>query len=214
MSLLLPRRGIIVAVALALTVASGPAAFAGAGKVEKIAAFTGTAPDWVKTALEPQGYRVTLSDGTVAHDIWFRKDFPGLDLSSLVGVITFRQDGKDFRGQDVKAGSYTLRYAKIPEDGDHMGASPTPTFVLLIPTAEDTEPGDDLTFREVTKMSKKTSGTNHPSPMNLADASAQKDSPAVATNSMGHEVFYVKLKTAAGAEVPIGLVVKGRTEHE
>jgi hypothetical protein len=30
---------------------------------------------------------------------------------------------------------------------------------------------------------------------------------------MGHEVFYVKLKTAGG-ELPIGLVVKGRTEHE
>ena len=61
-------------------------------------------------------------------------------------------------------------------------------------------------------MSAKTSGTNHPAPMNLADVSAQKDFPAVATNGMGHEVLYVKLKGAG--EVPLGLVVKGRTEHE
>jgi hypothetical protein len=209
-----PRHGRVLFAALALTVLSGPAAFSAAVKVEKIGAFGGTAPDWVKSALEPQGYRVTLSDGTVANEVWFRKDGPGLNPSAMVGLITFPKDGKDFRGQDVKAGSYTLRYAKIPEDGDHLGASPTPTFVLLIPPGEEAEPADDLTFKEVTKMSAKASGTNHPSPMNLADASAQKEFPAVATNGMGHEVFFVKLKTAAGAEVPIGLVVKGRTEHE
>jgi hypothetical protein len=214
MSRLRSRHAIAVAAALALTLASGPAAFSAAGKVEKVGAFAGTAPDWVKAALEPAGYRVTLSDGTVANEVWFRKDFPGLNTGALVGVITFPKDGKDFRGQDVKAGSYTLRHAKIPEDGDHLGASPTPTFVLLIPVAEDAEPGDDLTFKEVAKMSAKTSGTNHPSPMNLADTSAQKEFPAVAGNSLGHEVFFVKIKTTAGAEVPIGLVVKGRTEHE
>ena len=200
--------------ALALTLASGPAAFRRPGKVEKIGAFAGAAPDWVKAALEPAGYRVTLSDGTVANEVWLRKDFPGLSTGALVGVITFPKDGKDFRGQDVKAGSYTLRYAKIPEDGDHLGASPTPTFVVLIPAAEDPEPVTISPSRRVTKLSAKTSGTNHPSPMNLADTSAQKEFPAVAGNSLGHEVFFVKLKTTAGAEVPIGLVVKGRTEHE
>jgi hypothetical protein len=214
MSRLRPTHGILLAVPLALTIASGPAVFAAAGKVEKIGAFGGTAPDWVKSALEQQGYRVTLSDGTVANEVWFRKDGPGLNAAAMVGVITFPKDGKDFRGQDVKAGSYTLRFAKIPEDGDHLGASPTPTFLLLIRPDEEAEPADDLTFKEVTKMSAKTSGTNHPSPMNLADTSAQKEFPAVATNGMGHEVFFVKLKTKAGAEVPIGLVVKGRTEHE
>jgi len=214
MSLVRPRHGRLLAAALALTIASGPAAFAAAGKVEKIGAFTGDVPEWVKGTLEAQGYRVSLSDGTVANEIWLRKDFPGLTRGALVGVITFPKDGSDFRGQKVKAGTYTLRYAQIPEDGDHLGASPTPTFVLLIPPGEEAEPADDLTFKEVTKMSAKASGTNHPSPMNLADASAQKEFPAVATNGMGHEVFFVKLKTAAGAEVPIGLVVKGRTEHE
>ena len=40
------------------------------------------------------------------------------------------------------------------------------------------------------------------------------DVPAVASNTMGHEVFFVKVRTAGGTELPIGLVVKGRTEHE
>jgi len=207
------RRTVAFASLLALTLASGPAVFSAAGKVEKTDAFAGTAPDWVKAALEPAGYRVTLSDGTVANEVWLRKDVPGLATGAFVGVITFPKDGKDFRGQDVKAGSYTLRFAKIPEDGDHLGASPTPTFLLLVPIALDAEAGDDLSFKEVTKLSAKTSGTNHPSPLNLADTSAQKEFPAVAGNSLGHEVFFVKLKTAGG-EQPLGLVVKGRTEHE
>lgn len=208
------RHPTVVVAALALSVASGPAAFPAAGRSEQIGAFTGAAPDRVKAALEPQGYRLTLSDGTAANEVWFRKDFPGLNTGALVGLITFPKGGKDFRGQDVRAGSYTLRYAQIPEDGDHMGASPTPGFLLLIPTEEDSGPGDGMTFKEVTKLSAKTSGTNHPAPMNLGDVSNQKEFPAVATNGMGQEVFYVKLRTAAGAEVPIGLVVKGRTEHE
>ena len=214
MTLFRSRRTASLVLPLALTLASGPAVFSATGKAERIGAFTGTAPEWVKAALEPQGYRVSLSDGTVAHEVWFRKDLPGLETGALVGVITFPKAAQDFRGQDVKPGTYTLRHARIPEDGDHLGAAPTSTFVLLIPTADDAKPGDGLTFKEVTKLSARTSGTNHPSPMNLADVSAQKEFPAVATNTMGHEVFYVKLKTAAGAEVPIGLVVKGRTEHE
>ena len=214
MTRLLSRCRTVFAFTLALGLASAPAAFAAAGKVETIGAFAGAAPDWVKAALEPQGYRVSLSDGTVANEVWFRKDFPGLNTGAFAGVITFPKDGKDFRGQDVRAGSYTLRYAKMPEDGDHLGASPTPAFLLLTPAEDDAEPGDDLTFKEVTKLSAKTAGTNHPSPMNLADLSSQKEFPAVAGNNMGHEVFYVKLKAAGGTELPIGLVVKGRTEHE
>ena len=76
------------------------------------------------------------------------------------------------------------------------------------------EPGDDFSFKEVTKLSAKTAGTNHPSPMNLADVSQQKEFPAVGSNDMGHEVFFVKVRTKAGTELPIGLVIKGRTEHE
>lgn len=185
-----------------------------AGKVERIGAFTGAAPEWIKSQLEPQGYRVALSDGTVVGDVWFRKDLPGLKLATLVGVMTFPAPTTDFRAQDIKPGTYTLRYAEMPSDGDHLGAAPTSTFLLLSPVALDIKPVDDLTFKEVTRMSARTNGSNHPSPLNLADVSAQKDFPAVATNQYGHEVFFVKLKTASGAELPIGLVVKGRTEHE
>jgi hypothetical protein len=180
-------------------------------KVERTGAFAGTASDAVKAALDTQGYRATLSDGTV--DVWFRKDFPGLKAGGFVGVVTFPAARGDFRGQTIKAGTYTLRYAKIPADGNHLGAAPTADFLLMLRTSDDADPAVDLPWEKMTELSKNVAVTNHPSPLNLADVSSQKDFPAVATNSMGHEVLYVKLKTAGG-EQPVGVVLKGRTEHE
>ena len=181
------------------------------GKVETVAAFTGKAAPSVASALEPSGYRVRLADGTVACEIWLRKDLPGLVPSALVGVLTFPQKSNDFRGQPVPAGSYTLRYAVMPGDGNHMGVAPTTEFLLLTPLADDTDAAALPDFATLSKMSAKTIGANHPAPLNLAAVGERKDYPAVAKDEYGHEVFCVKLKTAQG-ERPIGLVVKGQYE--
>src|SRR5262249_7115062 len=161
-------------------------------------AFAGTASDAVKQALDAQGYHVTLSDGTV--DLWFRKDLAGLKPGGFVGLLTFPTARGDFRGQTIKAGTYTLRYAQIPTDGSHLGASPTSDFLLMLRPADDPDPAADLAWEKLTELSKNAALTNHPSPLNLADVSAQKDFPALATNGLGHEVFFVKLKTAGGEQ--------------
>jgi hypothetical protein len=183
------------------------------GKVEGIGPFTGPAPASVKQALDPAGYRVTLADGTVACEVWLSRQGSGLSPSAFVGVLSFPAPSSDFRGQAIKAGSYTLRYAQMPGDGNHLGAAPTSDFLLLSPLAADTDAGASFTFEKLAKMSALASGSNHPAPLNLADTSGQKAFPAVAGNEYGYEVFFVKLRGAGGAEVPIGLVVKGRTDH-
>jgi hypothetical protein len=204
-------RPLFFAFALLLGVSTAPVQADG-GKVERTGAFTGPASDAVRQVLDPQGYRVTLSDGTA--DIWLRKDLPGLDPSAFVGVVTFPAARSDFRGQTLKAGTYTLRYARMPADGNHMGAAPTSDFLLLVRAADDGDPAANLTWEKLTELSKNAAATNHPAPFNLADASSQKEFPGVATNGLGHEVFFVKLKMKDGSERPIGVVLKGRTEHE
>jgi hypothetical protein len=204
-----PFPGLFLAVALGLIVSRG--LVRADGKVERTGAFAGAASDAVKQALEAQGHHVTLSDGTV--DLWFRKDLPGLKPGAFVGVLTFPTARGDFRGQTIKAGTYTLRYAKIPSDGNHLGASPTSDFLLMLRVVDDPDPAADLAWETLTEKSKNAALTNHPAPLNLADVSSQKDFPAVGTNGMGHEVFFVKLKSAGG-EQPLGIVLKGRTEHE
>ena len=202
------RKGLLL---LGIVVAQATAMPAHAqGKVDTIGAFTGPAAPSVMGALEPGGYRVLLADGKVACEIWFRKDLPGLLPSALVGVLSFPQNTNDFRGQPVKAGSYTLRYAQMPGDGNHMGVAPTTDFLLLTPLADDTDAAALPEFTALTKMSAKTIGANHPAALNLA-AVTSKDYPAVAKDEYGHEVFHVRLKTAQG-ERPIALVVKGQFE--
>lgn len=198
-----------VGVSLSLALASSAVAD---GKAEATGPFGGPASASVKGALEAAGYRVSLADGSVACEIWFRKDGPGLQASALVGVLTFPKNTTDFRGQAIKAGSYTLRYAQMPSDGNHLGAAPTTDFLLLVPLADDQDAAAQPDFGGLMTLSGKAAGLNHPAPLNLAAVGDRGDYPAVAKNEYGHEVFYVKVKTAKG-ELPIGLVVKGQTDH-
>jgi hypothetical protein len=205
-------RTLLVVLALAVAPASASLALA-QGKVEATPAFkaAGASPS-VSGALEASGYRVLLTDGTPACEIWLRKDGPGLVPSALVGVVTLLKNTNDFRGQPVKAGSYTLRYAVMPSDGNHMGASPTPDFLLLTPLSDDADAAAMPEFPALIKMSARTIGANHPAGLNLAAAAAPREYPAVAKDEHGHEVFHVKLKTSKG-EQPIALVVKGQAEQ-
>src|ERR1044071_9122350 len=120
-------------------------------KVEAIGAFTDqSASESVRGVLESKGYRVTASDGSVVCEIWLRSSVPTqpkrdvsgaiyteLGDSTLIGVVSLPKGGNDYRGQGIKAGTYTLRYALHPTDGNHMGISPYRDFLLLVPLGSD-----------------------------------------------------------------------------
>jgi hypothetical protein len=194
------------------------------GKVERIGAFADqSAPEAVRKALAPNGYRITLADGSVACEVWFRATVPTgktdasgavyttLPEGALIGVITFPKTANDFRGQSIKAGTYTFRYAVHPTDGNHMGISPIRDFLLLVPVAADTNPDAIFKFEELVKLSAKASGTNHPAVLSLASPEASA-AASVTTNEHNHTVFAAKIKTASG-EIPIAFVVKGIAEQ-
>ena len=67
--------------------------------------------------------------------------YPNLAESTLIAVIHFPQAAADFRGHRIPAGFYTLRYAIMPNDGNHLGAAPNRDFLLVIPAESDTDPG-------------------------------------------------------------------------
>jgi len=199
---------------------------ADSGKVESIGAFTDAgASDSVKKALEPKGYRVTLADGKVLCEIWLRSGvasgkndaqgaaYTTLADSALIGVVTFPQAATDFRKQGIKAGSYTLRYAVHPQDGNHLGISPIRDFLLLVPIAADQEASAKYKFEDLVAMSKKASGTNHPSPWSLVTTDGISAWPSLIEDEYGHLVFAAKIKTDSGSELPIALVVRGVAEQ-
>lgn len=208
------RRYVFAFVLLATT------AVLAAPKVETIGPCAESAvPDTVKKALAASGYRVTLDDGLTA-SLWpaaqiqtgskAREDatYP-FAPSTFAGVIVFAKNTRDCRGNTIPAGSYNLRYQLYPNDGAHLGVTPTPDFLLLVPAAADANPGQTYSFEQVVGLSKQVTGKNHPAPMNLVPADATQF-PSVITDAEEHTILYFKVKTQSG-ELPIGLVVKAPT---
>ena len=215
-----------LALAVLIAALSVPA-FADGGKVEATGAFADpSASESVRNALEPKGYRVSLADGVVLCDVWLRNGAPiraktdvsgaiytELADSTLIGVVSFPAATKDYRGQVIKPGAYTLRYELHPTDGNHMGISSFRDFLLLTSVALDQTVDTVFKFEELTKLSAKSSGTNHPLPWSLVLVEGEKSFPSVMENEAGHLVLFAKLKTQGGGELPIAIVVKGVAEQ-
>jgi len=200
------------------------AAFVDGNKVESIGPFADqAASEAVRKTLEPKGYRVADGSGGIVCELWLRSgvvagktDVSGavytwMPESALVGVIRFPNGARDFRGQAIKPGVYTLRYAVHPADGNHLGISPIRDFLMMIPIGMDQNPDAAFKFEELAKMSAKAAGTNHPGILSLASPES-KGPAAVSTNDHGHLVLSATIKAASG-EMPFAMIVKGIAEQ-
>lgn len=209
------KTAVLLVLVLAATVLAAP-------KVETMGPCTDAAvADAVKKALAPQGYRVTLDDGSTV-DLWppariqtsdkTREDatYP-LAPSLFFGVIHFAKNARDSRGNAISAGTYNMRYELQPNDGNHLGTSPTPDFLLLVPAAADTNPAQSYSFDRVISLSEQVTGKRHPAVFNLVPADA-KQFPSVVTDSEDHSILFFRVKTESG-ELPLALVVKGTTQE-
>jgi hypothetical protein len=195
-------------------------------KLEKTGALTDAAvPAAVRNVLESSGSRVLRGDGTPLAEIWLRKSlpaptgpaaknvlYPELLPSVMVGVISFPKGAKDFRGQPVKAGFYTLRYELLPEDGNHLGVAPNRDFLLLLPVAADADPNAKYDLAQMVKLSAQAAGTNHPASFAMLPPEAG-DMPRAFENADSFTVFAEALKTDSGRSVPFALVIKGEASQ-
>jgi len=128
----------------------------------------------VRQSLKQEGARIIGPKGVVC-EVWFRAkapgggnseqnvSFSGMTHGVLLGVIRYPAQAADRRGQTLKPGIYTMRLSFFPIDGAHQGIAPTRDFALLTPAAQDTEPNSTPDFKQLVAMSKKASGTTHPS---------------------------------------------------
>lgn len=210
---------------IAIPFVASAGAFAGDSKVEQVGAYADSAAsDALKKVLDGKGWRVSLTDGAYC-DIWLRASiaagktdqagavYTSFGESTLVGVITFAKATTDFRGQSVKAGSYTLRYALHPADGNHMGISPIRDFLVMLPVAMDPNPDAQFKFEEMSKMSTKVTGTNHPGVLSLVQIDKAPAIPKISQDESNHIVFSAPLKSQAGAVIPISFIIKGHAEQ-
>jgi hypothetical protein len=194
-------------------------------KLEKTAAGPDSSvPAAVRDAVEPNGCRVLRTDGAVLAEIWLRKSVPGaasagkdvlypdLSQSVMAGVISFPNGAKDFRGQPIKSGSYTMRYELLPQDGNHLGVAPNPDFLLLIPAASDADPSAKYDFARLVALSAKAAGSNHPAAFSMLPPESG-DLPKAFQNADSFVVFAANLKLDSGKLLPFSLIIKGQAQQ-
>ncbi len=186
-------------------------------------------PKALQDVLQSTGVRLVDGQGAAVCELWLRKSIPtrqdaagsgevlykGLTTGTFVGVLEFPKGGSDFRGQSIKSGFYTARYALIPQDGNHMGVSPYRDFLLLGPVAQDKEIDKQLSFEEVVKLGRQASGTGHPAVLSLGPPAGANSFPTAFKDDQGHWLVIVKAsgKSAEGnQEFPLAIVLVGKAE--
>ncbi len=176
----------------------------------------------IRPALSSRLYKVELKGNSTA-EFWFRGEMPvtedsqaGLGVNfglfeagSLLGVVRFSSQWRDYKDSPVKAGSYALRYAAQPADGDHTGVSLYRDFLLLVPAGQDQEPDGEYTQHQLVAMSKEASGSTHPVVMGMFPVWDEPETESVVSNELDQSTLVVK---AAG--VTFGLVLIGHGETE
>lgn len=172
----------------------------------------------MKDLLQPEGLRVAGEKGVV-FEMWLRKIVPQKPGSSgttydtiadgtFVGILRYSENGGDFRGQALKPGTYALRYQTMPSDGNHLGCSPSPEFVLLSPVSTDTDPGVTIGYQELMKLSRQASGAAHPAVLYLTVPEGA-GKPAFHPAEDNHWALEAKTKAqpAGGAETDFAFAV-------
>ena len=172
----------------------------------------------VAALLNKDGLKV--SDGSkVVAEIWFRSSLPKggqaeemkslteVPHGALLGAIRFPANYADRRGQQIKAGVYTMRYSLFPQNGDHQGVAPQRDFVLLVTAAADTDGNANLDYKDVTTRSMKAAGTPHPAVFSIWKADAADFQPGVSALGEHDQV----LKTKIG-DTPIAMIIVGKAE--
>ncbi|MEX0675715.1 MAG: hypothetical protein WD063_01485 [Pirellulales bacterium] len=176
----------------------------------------------VVAKLSPTGYKVAGADGKTVCEIWLARqlavkpDFQPtpsiiypLEPGSLAGALRFPRKGSDFRGQEIGAGVYTLRYGNQPEDGNHVGTFETRDFLLMLPAAADRDPktleGDDFLA-----TSAESAGSTHPAIIPMLKPQ-EGDAPAIRLiEDVEWWVLRLAGSDAKGGKQMLELVVAGK----
>ncbi len=170
-------------------------------------------------------------DGTVAYEFWFAREIPlkskpespakvldSVSQTTPLGVVVVPSDLRDYRDKELFADSYTIRMGFQPQDGDHLGTSDYPYFMVLIPAKTDRSPAGITEYKPMVKASGKDTPSGHPVVLSLRPVSGEPgETPAIAQPAPEHTAVRVELsgKTSSGESVPVvfDLVCEGKANH-
>ena len=146
------------------------------------------------------------------------KALDALATATLMGVVRVHKSGRDYRDDDLYQGVFTMRYGKIPGDGNHLGATDFPYFAVLIPAKKDPKLDTYKTFKTMTKASLKDTASEHPMILSLRPAKKAAATPTIIEPAPEHRS--ILLKTAGQLkgdkkriEIPLQVVFEGFGEQ-
>lgn len=167
----------------------------------------------LRSELVPEGVRA----GSL--EVWLRSSPPlgeareGLGIAfgrlapgALAGAVRLTSDWRDYKGQKIAVGLYTLRYGIEPADGNHMGVSAWRDFFLLIPVSDDPGPAAVPGPEDLYALSAKASRTHHPATLALFPVE-RVEKPAGILNEAGQPTLAIPF-----GPLTLGIVVEGKGE--
>lgn len=192
-----------------------------AGLSEKIAAL-----------LDENAYRIVGPNGPVL-EVWLMKETPTkadfkptlmikypFASGELLGAVRLPTAGAalDFRGQELPAGVYTLRYGLQPQDGNHLGSSDTADFGLACPAAMDKHPAAIGKIPDLFKLSAKASGSAHPAIFQMVPPPAEPYKKPELKHNEDKDLWILRTNIHAKVkdkvvDLPAQIVVVGMSDH-
>ncbi len=186
----------------------------------------------IRAVLQKSVLRLTDKDGPIL-EFWFRQalplsqapvpgrfvfEFETMPEGALIGVVRVHKERRDFRDEEIPAGVYTLRLGLQPEDGDHLGTSPTRYFAVLSPSKLDRKLKGISGHDHLVRISSKVNAAGHPSTLNLQPVRNKEGQfPRLAEHHQDHKLVYLQIPgSIEGQDKPVlllfGIVYQGTGE--
>lgn len=177
----------------------------------------------VVAELAPSGFKVIKGTSRTLCEFWpvkqlaTKADFKPsasllypLEMGQLVGAVRFARDAEDFRGQEIVKGTYTVRFALQPEDGNHVGTSDTRDFLVLLKAEDDKTPAI-VSREELMKLSAAAAGTTHPCMLSLLAAGEAGDKLPALEHQEERDLWAATFAAATkSGPLPMRIVVVGK----
>lgn len=186
----------------------------------------------IAAQLDENAVRIIGPNGPVC-EIWLVKevetkdDFkPTLTIKypftsgQLLGAVRLPTAGAalDFRGQELAAGVYTLRYGLQPQDGNHLGSSDTSDFGLACSAELDQDPAPVAKVPDLFKLSAKAAGSAHPAIFQMVPPPAEPYKETALKHNDDKDLWILRTNVHAkikgkATDLPAQFVVVGTSDH-
>jgi hypothetical protein len=179
----------------------------------------------IRSLLQPRALQLVQGDKPVI-EFWLAKELnlqskpsspatalDALKQATVLGAASFASARRDYRDDEIAKGTYTIRFALQPQDGNHSGSAEFTYFAVLVPAKLDTAPDAIKDYKQLVNTSSKETSTDHPMVISLRPVSAAEgELPKIAEPAPEHKSVRVKIpgKGADTSPVVFDIIFEGK----